>query len=185
MFAYDRRRRCSQRSGTQRRLPDQKIAPRQIQGKSDAHFIFLTSTVYFTMSSYRLDRLLMIISLVQVSQKLRDAVRKKRRYKWQGEWFLHHNNAPSHTSLVLQQFLSEKSTPVITQSPYSPDLAPSDFWLFPTLKMGPKRTGFTTMEDIKSNATAEHRKIPKEAFRRCFQQWQDRVCVCACERVLL
>jgi cation transport regulator ChaB len=29
------------------------------------------------------------------------------------------------------------------------------------------------MEDIESNATAELRNIPKEAFRRCFQQWQD------------
>jgi hypothetical protein len=35
--------------------------------------------------------------------------------------------APSHTSLVVQQFLAEKSIPVITQPPCSPDLAPSDF----------------------------------------------------------
>jgi hypothetical protein len=32
---------------------------------------------------------------------------------------------------------------------------------------------FATMEVIKSNVTAKLRKIPKEAFRRCFQQWQD------------
>jgi len=70
--------------------------------------------------------------------------------------------------------LHRASIPVITQSPYSPDLAPSDFWLFPTLKMGLKGTRFTIMEDIKSNAMAELRKIPKEAFCRCFQQWQDR-----------
>jgi transposase len=67
---------------------------------------------------------------VHVLQRLRDAVRRKRRDKWQGEWFLHHDNAPSHKSLVVQQFLTEKSIPVITQPPYSPDLAPSDFWLF-------------------------------------------------------
>jgi len=69
--------------------------------------------------------------------------------------------------LVVQQFLAEKSIPFFTQPPYSPDLAPSDFWLFPTLRMGLKGTRFATMED-KSNATAELRKIPKEAFRRCF-----------------
>jgi transposase len=45
---------------------------------------------------------------------------------------------------------------VITQPPYSPDLAPSDFWLFPTLKMGLKGTHFATMEDIKLNVTAEN-----------------------------
>jgi len=37
------------------------------------------------------------------------------------------------------------------------------------------------MEDIESNATAELRKIPKEASRQCIQQWQDgwSKCVCA------
>jgi len=74
----------------------------------------------------------------------------------------------------VQHFLAEKSIPVITQPPYSPDLAPNVFWLFSTLKMGHKGTRFATMEDIKWNATAKLQKIPKEAFRRCFQQWQDR-----------
>jgi hypothetical protein len=39
--------------------------------------------------------------------------------------------------------------------------------------MGLKGTCFGTIEDIKSNAMAEHQKILKEAFRRCFQQWQN------------
>jgi hypothetical protein len=76
----------------------------------------------------------------------------------------------------VQQFLVEKSIPVITQPPYSPDLAPSDFWLFPTLKMDLKGT---VLQPWKTpNATAELRKIPKETFRRCFQQWQDRWSKC-------
>ena len=80
----------------------------------------------------------------------------------------------------MQKFLAHKSIPVIIQPPYSPDLVPSEFWLFPTLKMGLCGTRFATMEDIKSNATAELRKIRKEAFRRCFQQWQDRWSKCVC-----
>jgi hypothetical protein len=80
----------------------------------------------------------------------------------------------------VQQFLTEKNIPVITQRLYSPDLTPNDFWLFPTLKIGLKGTCFATMEDIKSNATAELWKIPKEAFCRCFQQWQDRWNECMC-----
>jgi hypothetical protein len=39
------------------------------------------------------------------------------------------------------------------------------------------------MEGIKWNAAAELRKIPKEAFRRCFQQWQDRWSMCVRVRV--
>jgi hypothetical protein len=92
------------------------------------------------------------------------------------------DNAPSHTSLV-QQFLTEKSIHVITQPPYSPELTPSDFWLFPTVEMGLKGMHFATMEDIKSNALAELWMIPNETFRQCFQQWQDRwsKCVCVCK----
>jgi hypothetical protein len=58
-------------------------------------------------------------------------------------------------------------------SGFSLDLAPSDFWMFPTLKMGLKGTCFANMEYIKSNVTAELWKIPKETFHWCFQQWQD------------
>jgi hypothetical protein len=109
---------------------------------------------------------------VQGVHRLRDAVRSKRRDSGrQGQWFLHHDNAPSHTWLVVQLFLAEKDNPVITQPPYSPDLVPIDFWLFRTLEMGHNGTRFATIGDIKSNRTTEIRKTEKEAFRRCFQQW--------------
>ena len=119
---------------------------------------------------------------MQVLHRWRDVVRRKRRDKWQGEWFLHHDNAPSHTLLVVQQFLAKKNIPVITQPPYSPDLAPSDFWLFPILKMGLNGTRFSTMGAIKSNEMAELQNIPKEDFHRYFQQWQDRWSKCAREQ---
>ncbi|KAG2455326.1 MOS1T transposase, partial [Polypterus senegalus] len=51
---------------------------------------------------------------VQVLQRLRDAVRRKRPDKWKGQWFMHHDNTPSHTSFVVQQFLADKNIPVIT-----------------------------------------------------------------------
>ncbi|PNF43600.1 hypothetical protein B7P43_G03225 [Cryptotermes secundus] len=89
------------------------------------------------------------------------------------------NQQNQNTSTPLgKQFLAEKSIPVITQPQYSPDIAPSDFWLFPTMKMGLKGTRFATMENIKSNATAEFRKIIKETFHHWFQQWQDRWSKC-------
>jgi hypothetical protein len=72
------------------------------EGQSKGSRNSSTTTVLCTMSSYPLGR--------------------KRRYKWQGQWFQHHDNAPSHTALVVQQFLSEKIIPVIIQVLYSPDL---------------------------------------------------------------
>jgi hypothetical protein len=128
--------------------------------------IIFTLTVWCTMSSYRLDRL--VISNVQVLQWLRDAVWRKRRDKWQVHWFLHHDNPPSHISLVVQQFLAEKNLPVMTHPQYSPDLSP--------LKMELKGTRSATTEDLKLNAKAELQKIPKEAL----EQWQDRWSKCVC-----
>ncbi|PNF18762.1 hypothetical protein B7P43_G03333 [Cryptotermes secundus] len=60
------------------------------------------------------------------------------------------------------------------QAPYSPDMAPCDFWLFPKLKMPLKRTRFESREDITRNATARLITIPKDAFQKCFQQWWKR-----------
>ena len=54
---------------------------------------------------------------VQVLKRLHDALQRKQCDKWQGEWFLHHDNALSHTSLVVQQFLAQKSIPITTQPP--------------------------------------------------------------------
>ena len=42
----------------------------------------------------------------------------------------------------------------------------------------PQGDAFRTMEGIESNATAELRKIPKEASCQCTQQWQDRWSKC-------
>jgi hypothetical protein len=60
----------------------------------------------------------------------------------------------------VQQFLAEKNIPVITQPLYSPDLAPTDLWLFHTLRIYLKGTNFTIMEEMKSNGMAELGKIP-------------------------
>ena len=104
-----------------------------------------------------------------------------------GEELLHNkqcvarcNNVPSHTSVVVQQFLAEKRIPVITQPPYSPDLAPSDFWLFPTLKMGLKGTRFATMEDIECDGrTAEDSKRSLPPVLPTMAGSMKQVCVCA------
>jgi hypothetical protein len=53
---------------------------------------------------------------LHVLQGFRDAVWSKRCNK--SQWFLQHENAPSHTSLIEHQFLVEKNIPVIFQPPY-------------------------------------------------------------------
>jgi hypothetical protein len=72
---------------------------------------------------------------VQVLQWWHDAVRRKRRYKRKGPWFLHHDNARTHISLVVQQ--------IPRREIYSCQYPTTG--LFPILKMGLKGTRFTAM----------------------------------------
>ena len=41
-------------------------------------------------------------------------------------WFLHHDNAPSHTAIILREFFAITGTHIVPQPPYSSDLKPAD-----------------------------------------------------------
>jgi hypothetical protein len=58
-------------------------------------------------------------------------------------------------------FLAKHNIPLIHQAPYSPNMAPSDFWLFSKPKMPLKGTQFESREDIMWNATAQLDMIPQ------------------------
>ena len=112
---------------------------------------------------------------LEVLRRLRDAVRRKRPEKWRrNSWFLHHDNAPAHRALSIREFLAKHNIPTVDHPPYSPDLAPADFFLFPKLKKSLKGQRFEAVEDIKENATTLLNTIHKEDYQRCFEKWTER-----------
>ena len=71
----------------------------------------------------------------RVLRRLRDAVCRHRPEKWRsGSWILHHDNAPAHRAVTTDEFLAKHNILSPPHPPYSPDLAPCDFFLFPQLK---------------------------------------------------
>jgi len=68
---------------------------------------------------------------------------------------LHHDNAPWYTAVSINEFWAEKSIPVVPQppQPYSPDLSPCDFFLFPRLKSHLKGRYFGTLDNIQKSVT--------------------------------
>ena len=64
------------------------------------------------------------------------------------------------------------------QPPYSHDLAPCDFFLFPRLKGIIKGTRFEGVEAINRAVTTELRGIPEESFQQCKEVWQRRMETC-------
>jgi len=71
---------------------------------------------------------------LQVLTGLREYVRRKRPGLWPDKWILHHDDAPAHDALRVHEFLAKNFITKMYHPPYSPDLAPCDFWLFPKLK---------------------------------------------------
>ncbi|UYV79141.1 hypothetical protein LAZ67_17001224 [Cordylochernes scorpioides] len=102
---------------------------------------------------------------LQVMRNLREAIRQKRPDLWKNKnWLLHHDNAPAHTSLLVRDFLAKNNTLMMLQPPYSPDLAPCDFFLFPKLKRPMKGRRYATLDEIKTASKEELKKILKNDF---------------------
>jgi hypothetical protein len=53
---------------------------------------------------------------------------------WHDKWILQHDNAPAHDALRVREFLAKNSIRKMDHPPYSPELAPCNFWLFQKLK---------------------------------------------------
>lgn len=83
-------------------------------------------------------------------EKLREAILQKRRgLIRRGVLFLQ-DNAPAHRSQVAMAALANSCFKVLTHPPYSPDLAPSDYFLFPNLKKELKGQRFESDEEIQN-----------------------------------
>ena len=71
----------------------------------------------------------------------------------------------------MNEFLVKNSTNIIEQPPYLPDMAPTDFFLFPKLYLPLWGTRFQSIEDINENSRRELKSIPEIAFKKCFDDW--------------
>ena len=104
------------------------------------------------------------------------SVREKRREVWETRsWLLPHDNAPAHNALEIREFLVKNNIAVLEQPPYSPDLAPCDFFLLPKLKEVIKGTRFQDSEAIKTAVTRELGAIPEDSFQEWVEAWQRRL----------
>ena len=82
-----------------------------------------------------------------------------------GQWHFHQDNAPVHNSILVTDYLSKMGIKTVPQPPYSPDLAPCDFWLFPKLR----GFRFETIE-IKEVVMMVIDMLTQEDFHGAFQK---------------
>jgi histone-lysine N-methyltransferase SETMAR len=101
----------------------------------------------------------------EVLRRLWECVQRKRPGLWSDKWILHHDSAPAHNALRVREFLAKNSITKMDHSPYSSDLAPCDFWLFPELKNALKGQIFADLSDIQRNLKTLLRGIPENDFQ--------------------
>ena len=89
-----------------------------------------------------------------------------------------HDNALAHKSATVQEYLKESGLDVLDHPPYSPDLSPCDFWLFPRLKEMLAGHRFESRCGIGSAVNQCLRHIPKEDYLAPFWKWVDRCKMC-------
>ena len=114
-----------------------------------------------------------------VLTQLVDFYQKRRpRTGVRGIKLLHHDNTPAHKSTTVQEYRKESGLDVLNHPPYSPDLPPCDFWLFPRLKEMLAGHRFESHCGIGSAVYQCLQHIPKEDYQAVLRKWVDRCKMC-------
>ncbi len=107
-----------------------------------------------------------------VLKRLKESIRRKRPILWKGgfdgntnhDFVLHMDNAPIHVSVPAPAFYGEEDFDLLAQLAYSPDLAPCDFWAFPTAKAQLRGRRFRNLVNLQNEIRTVLHHIPKEEF---------------------
>ena len=94
---------------------------------------------------------------------------------WSGVHILH-DNASYHKCEVVKYFLASEKVKVLNHPPYSPDLSPCDFFLFPRLKKKCFLEINIRLEVLLAALfISVSKQIPKEDYSSAFRDWVKRL----------
>ncbi len=111
---------------------------------------------------------------------LKERIRRKRPQKWvcdangDRSFLLHHDNAPSHTANITLGKIGMSGIQMITHPPYSPDLAPCDFAIFPALKQKLRGTNHCNIPTVQALTRQVLRDMDPQIFRKAILDLPDR-----------
>lgn len=88
--------------------------------------------------------------------------------------YLLHDNAKPHTAELVQKKLEKFNWLPLTHPPYSPDLAPSDYYLFLSLSNSLRNRKFETREDAVNYIEEYFSSKPQEFFRKGIEKLTNR-----------
>lgn len=105
-------------------------------------------------------------------QRLKSRIRRIRPART--KFLLQHDNARPHCSRQTSAKIERLNFDTIPHPPYSPDLAPCDFWVFPNLKRHLKGTHFSSDAEVKAAVARWIQSQPHAFFFDGIQQLVER-----------
>ena len=117
---------------------------------------------------------------LRTMRELREKLRWRRPHLWRRQSFwLHHDGAPAHRADIVMNFLRATNTKILPHPPYSPDLAPSDFFLFTRMKCNMRGITFDGLDDLKCHVDFELGQIPQWEYAHALHEsWDRRLQMC-------
>ncbi len=101
---------------------------------------------------------------IQILGHLHNALRVKRPCV---KYLLHMDNASPHTSRDTRLHLLFRGLRTLPHPPYSPDLAPNDFWFYHRVKKTLKGRRFRNLDELEEAADQAIGQIPSKEYRHC------------------
>ncbi|EFN78775.1 Histone-lysine N-methyltransferase SETMAR, partial [Harpegnathos saltator] len=90
----------------------------------------------------------------------------------------HQDNAPAHSARDTTDKLKKLRYELVPHPPYSPDLAPSDYFLFPRLKQWLAGKRFYSNEEVKLETNAYFEGLDTEHYKTGIEMLADRYTKC-------
>jgi len=115
------------------------------------------------------------VHYVEVLDGLRYNIRNRRRGALASGLCLLHDNASSHSAKIVKAALSCTGLWEIDFPPYSPDLAPSDFYLFPKMKKLMKGRRYETDNEVIASVQDILNSFSSEFYSEAFRQLRYRL----------
>lgn len=91
---------------------------------------------------------------------------------------LHHDNVAPHRTSNVAAYLKQERVKLLPHPPYSPDLAPCDFFLFPKIKKMLAGKKYNKIEHLSRAVQAVVNSISQEEYYKSFESWQRRLQRC-------
>ena len=115
----------------------------------------------------------------EVLREFRKRFRRKRPALFKSvQWHFHQDNTPVHNSILVTDYLTKMGIKTVPHPPYSTDLAPCDFWLFPKLKEKLRGCCYETIEEMKEAVTKVIGTLTQEDFHGAFQKFLEQYNKC-------